>query len=332
MTQVKKDPWHRNHLIRDAIGRALYESMGADPSIHLFGEGAHVKVHFDAPKIEQEFLDRVHTLPISEDGNTNFAVGAALAGVKPVVDIITADFMFRAFDSIANTAAKLNFVQATGETPKTMVIRGEFLTAGPTTGQRPEALFARIPGLNVAVPSTPRDAYGLMKTALKGPGVTVFFEDRMLRDDLVVEAFDADDGDISIPFGKAAVRRVASIPRLTIVTYGLARQFVEWVLDQSKIWGVELIDLRTLYPLDWETIELSAERTGALLVVEPDVRFMGIGAEIVASIAAAQPTVRVLRLGAPRTSIPASMALHSKVFPGQEQVERAIEVLVRHGN
>ena len=182
MTTVKAQAFYRNHLLRDGINQAIYDAMQIDPSIYLFGEGAWVKARYDAPQILAEFRERIMTMPIAEDGSVNFAVGASLLGVKPVVDIITADFLYRCFDSIANTAAKLNFVQAEGEPPKTMVIRAEFLTGGPTTGQRPEALFAHIPGLNVVVPSTPRDAYGLMRTALQTPGVAIFFEDRMIAD------------------------------------------------------------------------------------------------------------------------------------------------------
>ena len=162
------DVWFRNGLIRSAVGRALHEAMVADPAIHLFGEGCAAKMHFDAPEIERDFPDRIHTLPISEDSNSNFAVGASLLGVKPVVDVITSDFLYRTFDSIANTAAKLNTVLAKGESPKTLLVRAEFLTAGPTTGARPEALFTHIPGVNVVVPSTPKDAYGLTLAALDG--------------------------------------------------------------------------------------------------------------------------------------------------------------------
>src|ERR1700726_1709162 len=102
--------WFRNRLIRDGICRAIYEEMKKDSSVYLLGEGAHMKVHFDAPDIEAEFPNRIVTLPISEDGNTNFGVGAALMGVKPIVDVITSDFLFRTMDSICNTAAKINFV------------------------------------------------------------------------------------------------------------------------------------------------------------------------------------------------------------------------------
>lgn len=324
--------WFRNHLIRDAIGRALYEAMEDDPRIYLFGEGAHVKVHFDAPAVEQRFPDRVITLPISEDANTNFAVGASLLGVVPVVDVITADFLYRTLDAIANTAAKLNTVGGGVEEPRTLVIRSEYLAAGPTTGQRPEALFTHIPGLNVVVPSTPRDAYGLMRTALATPGVTVFFEDRMIADS-ETEAEDLATETVGpIPFGRAAVRVPvwANPLALTVVSYGLARQMTEGVLRRLHLeGGVELLDLRTLYPLDWSSLEASARRSKHILVIEPDVQYGGVGAEIVAQIAEWMPDVRVRRLGAPRWTLPASAEVLRQLGPTAADIGRVLQEALR---
>jgi pyruvate/2-oxoglutarate/acetoin dehydrogenase E1 component len=318
MQQLKppKDLWFRNRLLRDAIGQAIYEEMKSDPAIHLFGEGAHMKVHFDAPKIEEEMLDRVHTLPISEDGNTNFAVGASLVGVKPVVDIILADFMYRSMDSIANTAAKLNFVQGS---KRTMVVRAEFLIGGPTVGLRPEALFTHMPGINVVVPSTPMDAYGLMKTALHTEGVTVFFEDRVIKDSLIKEEDKVLVG--PIPLGQARLRNVKTRPKLTIVTYGLGRQIVESALEQGNLKDVDVIDLRTLYPIGWIEIYDSLDWTGRLLIVEPDVTYGGIGAEIAARVAEKDSKVIIKRLGAPREMLPAS---NPDMLPTEEDVLECI--------
>lgn len=320
-----KDPGFRNHFLRDAIGRAIYDQMKADPAIRLFGEGAHVKIHFDAPQIEREMIERVHTLPISEDGNLNFAIGASLLGVKPVVDVITADFLYRAMDSICNTAAKLNFISP--DSPKTIVVRAEFLIGGPTTGQRPEALFTHIPGLNVVLPSTPADTYGLMRTALSTPGVTIFFEDRMIED-AKTKPEDCVINPVHIPFAQAVLRKLVRAPRVTVVTYGLARQLIESALDLDSL-GVQLVDLRTLYPLDWEAVLESSASTGRLLVVEPDVAYGGIGAEIVAQVAERLPWVRVKRLGGPRMTIPASRGLHEYLMPNQKQIEATIVEMLR---
>ena len=317
-TPPKTSPYRRNHRLRDAIGQALHDAMAADPSIHLFGEGCEVKIHYDAPAIERDFPDRCHTLPISEDGNVNFCVGAALMGVKPVVDIISADFLYRAMDSICNTAAKANFARP--DLPITLVIRAEFLSGGPTTGQRPEALFAHIPGLNVVIPSTPRDAYGLMWTALDTPGVTLFFEDREIQDDLLSVA----DQRLLSRIGFYALERSHGnvTPDVTIVTYGLMRQVVEQAVPPD--WNVDIIDLRCIWPLDFLEILQSVRRSGKLLIVEPDVQFGGVGAEIVAQVAERMPHVRVKRLGAPRSTTPASPALHDQMLPTDEEIIHAI--------
>lgn len=325
MQQSKQaNPFVRNHLIRDAIGLAIFEEMERDESIYLFGEGAEVKQHYDTPYILDKFPDRVVTLPISEDGNTNFAIGASLLGVKPVIDVITADFLYRTMDAICNTAAKLNFVAP--DNPKTIVIRSEFLLAGPTTGQRPESLFTHIPGLNVVIPSTPRDAYGLMRTALNTPGVTIFFEDRMIQDDLLDEPDCRMDSPIG--FGFSMLRQEGGFkPNLTIVTYGLMRQIVEETrgdLSRRPLRGVDLIDLRTIYPIDWTEIKASVRKSGKLLIVEPDVQYGGVGAEIAAQIAEEMPETRIKRLGGVRETAPANQAGLARMMPTEENIINAI--------
>ena len=330
-TPVKKaSPFARNHLIRDGINQAIYDTMKIDPAVFLCGEGAWVKAKYDAPQILEEFPDRIVTLPIAEDSSVNFAVGMALLGIKPVVNLITADFTFRAADGIINTAAKLNFALPEGEPPRTIVIQAEFLLGGPTTGARPEMLFARIPGLNVVIPSTPNDAYGLMHTALTSPGVTIFLEDRMILDSLTAPEDMAGVGIMAIPFGEASIRRCPGGATLTIVTYGLMRQNVESALDERKIDNVELIDLRTLYPIDWATLFDSAQRTGKLLIIEPDVLYGGIGAEIAAT-AVDWGLYKISRLGAPRETIPASPAGHARMLPSPEEILAAIRRMEGYG-
>ncbi|MFQ6027736.1 MAG: transketolase C-terminal domain-containing protein [Dehalococcoidia bacterium] len=316
---VKADPFYRNHLIRDGIGRAIHEEMQRDSSIYLFGEGAHMKIHFDHPEIERDFADRVVTMPICEDGSTNFAVGASLLGVKPVVDVITADFLYRTMDSICNTAAKLNFV--TGE-DRTMVIRSEFLIGGPTTGQRPEALFTHIPGLNVVIPSTPRDAYGLMRTALRTPGVTLFFEDRMIKDEEINEIDQSLVGFVGL--GHALQRWTGGRDgRATVISYGICRQITEAVIEGQRS-KVDFFDLRSIYPIDWSLLHSSLKNTKKLLIIEPDVTYAGIGAEIAATVAEWDMGVKVKRLGAPKETIPASMALHERMLPSEQEIINAI--------
>jgi len=320
---MKKDPWFRNHLIRDAIYHAIYDRMRVDDSIYLMGEGSHMKIHFDCPAIEKEFPERVITLPISEDANTNFALGMALAGVKPIVDVITADFLYRTMDSICNTVAKTNFVSE----PRTIIIRAEFMTAGPTTGQRPEALFTHIPGLNVVIPSNPVDAKGLMDAALQDKGCTLFFEDRMIEDKTTFPS-DMDTGELTkVPLGKAQI--ITSGDKLTIISYGITLRMLEVLFGSTtEAKPYELIDLRSIYPVDYKLIEESAKKTGALLIVEPDVEYMGVGAEIAAEMSSrlfGKLRHPVMRLGAPRSTIPASRSLHDMMLPTERQILKLAE-------
>ena len=316
---MKKDPWFRNHFIRDSIYRAIYYKMKVDSSIYLMGEGSHMKVRFDAPYIEKEFPNRIITLPISEDANTNFALGMSLAGVKPIVDVISSDFLFRTMDGICNTVAKENFI---AEEKKTVIIRSEFLTGAPTAGQRLESLFTHIPGLNVVLPSNPADARALMNEALSLPEATIFFEDRMIPDSTTSPS-DLDDGlPKKMPFGVGCLRRIGS--KLTIVSYALTLRMLDRLLAEQQL-DYELIDLRCLYPVDYTLIAQSVHKTGALLIVEPDIAYSGIGAEIAAQISdrcfssLRQP---VRRIGSPRGVIPASIGLHEKVIPSGQDILR----------
>ena len=316
---------NRNHLIRDAIGLGIYDCMKRDSSIYLFGEGASMKMHFDCPAIEKEFPERIVTLPISEDGNTDFAVGASLVGVKPVVDVITSDFLFRTMDGICNTAPKVNFVTETVEEKKTIVIRSENITFGLTTGQRLESLFTHIPGLSVIYPSNPKDARGLMRTALKHPGVTLFFEDREIMD-ADARPKDLEDPDEDIPFGRASLVKKGDV--LTVVSYALTLQRARKVIEADNLQDrCDLIDLRSLYPLDMETIRKSVRKTGRLLVIEPDISHAGVGAEVLAEIAESSNLKMSSvphRLGAPMAMIPASQFLHKELIPTEEKIKRAI--------
>lgn len=323
---ARKDPWFRNRLIRDGIYRAIHAKMKDDKRVILLGEGSHMKVHFDCPAIEKDFPDRILTMPISEDGNTNFAVGLALSGMVPIVDVISSDFLYRTMDSICNTVRTVNAVH---EKPFTIVIRAEFLTGGPTSGQRVESMFLGVPGLRVGVPSNPADGLLMMQEAL-GPaaGASLLFEDRMIED----ATTPADRG-----FNED-VRKSGS--HVTVVSYGLMQRRVEVLLKDDP--RAELIDLRWLAPLKFGPLTAilnSVSKTGALVVVEPGVQIGGVGAEIVAQVAelflnspggtrplGAPPHWRpsFQRLGGPLATIPAARELHDRMFPSDEAILDAV--------
>jgi pyruvate/2-oxoglutarate/acetoin dehydrogenase E1 component len=333
---LKKDPWHRNRLIRDGIYHAIHAKMKENSRVVLLGEGSHMKVHFDCPAIEKDFPDRVLTMPISEDGNTNFAVGLALSGMVPIVDVISSDFLYRTMDSICNTVRTVNAVH---EKPFTIVIRAEFLTGGPTSGQRVEAMFLGVPGLRVGIPSNPADGLLMTRYALAKPGASLLFEDRMIED-----ATTPADQDLTqvASFGHPLHHYTGGIRKpgtdVTVVSYGLMQRRVEVLLKDDP--RAELIDLRWLAPLPMDAIVQSALKTGALLVVEPGCKTGGVGAEIVARVAelffnspgdsrptAAPPHWRqsFQRLGGPRATIPAARELHHLMFPSDEEILAAVE-------
>ena len=319
--------------------------MRADEHVHVFGEGARVKASFDAPDMLRDFYERVHTLPISEDGNVNFAVGASLLGVTPIVDVISADFLYRCADSIINTAAKMAATRSTER--HTIVIRAETLLGGPTTGQRPEAMFCHVPGINVVVPSTPHDSYGLMATALETPGVTLFLEDRMIEDAGPWHDDDLHVGPI-VPFGVIKVRplpmtaKVRKMPVVTVLTYGVMRQRVERCLGEwleawkgdlyvEPYYAVDLLDLRSLSPVDYDYLlngRYGLGRTGRLLIVEPDIAEYGIGAEIAATVAERALHVRVKRLGSKNKVTPAAPSLVKAMLPSDDDIKGALDALV----
>jgi pyruvate/2-oxoglutarate/acetoin dehydrogenase E1 component len=304
----------RNHRIRDAICQAIYEQMQIDPMVYSLGEGNHVKMMYDAPKLYEDFKDRIITLPISEDANVNFAVGASLLGVKPIVDIITSDFLFRVMDSVCNTAAKTELLYP----GHTIVIRSEFFTAAPSCGQRIESIFTHIPGLNVVVPSYPDYAHFLMKKALTRPGVTLFFEDREIQD-AEFEGYDS-----------RQLIKSFNGDKLTIISYGLALRQVHRLINEHNLSGIDLIPLQTLYPLDWASIEAHVNHTGRCLIVEPDMSYMGIGSEISAFVGESCYALLerpVKRLGMRRSIIPAS-PINSSMQPSDSQVLETIRSML----
>ena len=194
-------------------------------------------------------------------------------------------------------------------------------------------MFTHVPGLRVVVPSTPRDAYGLMRTALATPGVTLFFEDRMIQDNDDWLPEELATGEVC-DFGTAYWSQKGQRGTVTIVTYGVMRQVVQRILRKYRFNGdryaegyemlCDLIDLISLSPIDWDCIEKLLERTNRLLIIEPDIQYGGIGAEIAAHFAEAMPHVRIKRLGAPMATIPAAMSLHSQMMPSEQEIVDAI--------
>ncbi|MGH9917803.1 MAG: transketolase C-terminal domain-containing protein, partial [Nitrososphaerales archaeon] len=238
--------------MRYAIWDAVCESMSGDDSIFILGEGARVKCSFDYPAILDRFPERVVTAPVAEAGIVNVALGAALNGGRPIVDLTFDDLSLRAAEEIINQVAKAHFMTA-GKLKARVVIKADFnRPENCQSGSRWEALFLHSPGIRVYIPSTPRDARFMMRSALTGEDPVIFFEDRIIDfpQDLEEPPSPTDDESIGL------ARTVVSGDRLTAVSYGYGVHLVREAIERLGAPGaVELIDLRTLNPLDIDSVK-----------------------------------------------------------------------------
>ena len=315
-----------------AIRQALEEEMERDESVILLGEdiaeyGGAFKL---TEGIAERFgTERVRNTPISENGFVGVAVGAAMTGLRPVVEIMFMDFITLAFDQLVNHAAKFHY-QFGEQCRMPLVVRcpaGAGRGYGPTHSQSLERYFVSTPGIVVLAPATAEDAKGLLKSAIRCDDPVVFVESKLLystRDEVP-------EGDYTTPIGEAAIRREGS--DLTIVTYS---RMVPEALKAAEVLGdrgveAEVVDLRTLAPLDMRTITESVGNTGRALIVEEGWLTGGVGAEIAAGIAEQcfdyleDPPRRVAAADAP---VPASRVLEDAATPDYADIARAAAALV----
>jgi pyruvate/2-oxoglutarate/acetoin dehydrogenase E1 component len=314
---------------RTTLSRAyrdgVAEEMERDPSILVMGtdlyeRGGHwAQVTDLGPRFGRY---RVRNTPISEAAMVGAGVGAALNGLRPVVDLNFIDFAFGAMDEIVNQAAKARYWW---DRPVPLVVRGTtgFAGGGAQHNNSIESWFSHVPGLLVAYPSTPADAKGLIKTALRGADPVIFLMHKMLTG-LRGPAGGPDD---LVPFGSAAIRRPGR--DVTVVGYGAAVGKAVRAADQLAADGIEteVIDLRTVMPLDLATVEASARRTGRLVISTEDYRHGGIGAEIAAALQESlygELAGPILRVGAGFAPVPHSPVLLDALTPGIEEVTAAI--------
>ncbi|NNE69974.1 MAG: dehydrogenase [Rhodothermales bacterium] len=268
----------------DAVSAALDSAMADDESVVLLGQdiaeyGGVFKV--TAGMLERYGADRVRNTPIIESGAVGAAIGLALTGFRPVLEIQYADFITCGFNQIVNNLATTHYRWGA---PLPVTIRAPYggqIGAGPFHSQSIEAWFCHVPGLKVVIPSTPADAKGLLLSAIDDPNPVLFFEHKLLYRQ---KRGDVPTGAVRVPLGKAAVVREGS--DATIVSWGLG---VDWALEAAREQeaegrSVEVVDLRTLVPWDRETVLASVRKTGRLLVVHEAVRTGGFGGEIAAEI------------------------------------------------
>ncbi len=316
----------------EAIADGLRQAMRADPSVILLGEdvGAYGGAFKLTKGFVEEFgLHRVIDTPISEAAVVGAAIGAALVGLRPVAEMQFADFVSNAFNQIVNVAATSAY-RAGGCVP--LVIRapcGAGTHGGPFHSQSVEAYFFHTPGMKIVLPATPADAKGLLLSAIADPNPVLYLEHKALYR---AQPGPVDEGLTFVPLGDAPVRRPGR--DVSVMTYGMMVHRCLEAAEEAAQEGVdaEVIDLRTLLPLDLTTITDSVTRTSRVLVVHEDRLRGGIGAEIAAYIGEhlfSLLDAPICRVGAPDTPVPYAPALEAAYLPSVERIRRAIVHLAR---
>ena len=321
---------------REALNQAMREEMRRDDRIFLIGE--EVGYYQGAFKVSKGFVEefgsqRVLDTPITEAGFTGLAIGAAMAGLHPIVELMTFNFGILALDQIVNNAAKIRYMSG-GQLSVPIVIRGPGSAAhqlGAQHSQSLEAWFCHVPGLKVVAPATPHDAKGLLKSAVRDQNPVIFIEAQLLYS----TKGEVQEGEYTIPIGQAELKRQGK--DVTIVAYSkmllLALEVAE-LLARDGI-EAEVVDPRTLKPFDLATITASVKKTGRLVIVEEGWRFAGLGAQIAESVYSEAfdyldgPIVRVTGADVP---MPYSRPLEDAAIPDRDRVLAAVRRLVKGGN
>ncbi|GAF80937.1 unnamed protein product [marine sediment metagenome] len=321
--------------VREAISQALREEMYRDERVFIMGE--EIGIWGGTYAVTRGFLDefgekRVRDTPIAEGVIVGAAAGAAIAGLRPVAELMTINFAFLAMDQIVNHVAKLHYM-FNGQITCPIVIRtvgggGRQLAA--THSQTPDVVFAHFPGLKVVAPSTPADAKGLLKAAIRDDDPVLFIEHSTLYQ---VRGEVPDDEDLMVPIGISDVKREGK--DVTIVSYSKMLHASLSAADQLANQGVdaEVIDLRTLRPLDTRPILESVQKTNRLVVVEEGWRAYGIGAEVatrVTELAFDYLDAPVRRVAQAEVPLPYNRRLEQMALPQEEDIVRAVnDVLYR---
>jgi pyruvate dehydrogenase E1 component beta subunit len=309
-----------------AIFEAHQEEMLRDERVVMIGED--ISLYTKSGILDGALSDRIFSAPISENGFCGMGVGAAMTGLRPVVDLTIASFIYLAMDQIVNQAAKIRYMTG-GQATIPVVFRASMWHDGSNAAHhsdRPYPLLMNSPGLKVVVPATPADVKGLIKSAIRDDDPVVIFEDNSLW----FRSGPVPEGEHLTPIGVAAVRRPGD--DVTLVAIGSVQQDA---LDAAEILAkegtsVEVIDPRTLTPLDKPTILDSVERTGRLVIVDPAHRTCGAAAEI-AAIAAEEAfhalKAPIARVTTPDVPIPFSPSLEEPLYPRKDSIVEAVRKL-----
>jgi len=315
--------------MREAISQALWEEMERDPSVFILGE--EVGVWGGTYAVTKGFYDhfgpeRVRDTPIAEAAIIGAAIGAALTGLRPVAELMTINFAFSAMDHIVNEAAKLHYMFG-GQFLLPMVMRavgGGGRQLGATHSQTPDAIFAHFPGLVVVAPGTPEDAKGMLKSAIRSNDPVLFIEHATLYQ----VRGEVPEGDYLIPLGKSRVQRPGR--DVSIITYSKMLEVSTKAADQLAKEGIEaeIVDLRSLRPLDMEPVIASFKKTNRAVIVEEGWRSFGVGSEVASRIyeeAFDYMDVPIKRVAQKEVPLPYNRDLEQMALPQVEDVIHAVK-------
>ncbi len=321
---------------REALRQAMTEEMERDERVFLMGE--EVAEYNGAYKVSQGMLDqfgprRVIDTPISENGFSGIGIGAAMVGLRPIVEFMTFSFSWVAFDQIVNNAANMRYMSG-GQFAVPIVFRGCSGIAGclgATHSHRPEAVFAHFPGLVVLTPATPADAKGMLKAAIRSDDPVIFIEHENLLGD---KAEVSDDPDLLVPIGKANIARAGD--DVTIISY--SRSVITSLKAAEKLAeegiSVEVIDIRSIRPLDLDTILTSVVKTHRAVIVEEDWPYCGVGASIADRIynkVFDELDAPIRRVTAKDSPIPYNKTLEALTVPSVERVIAQVKDVLYRG-
>jgi pyruvate/2-oxoglutarate/acetoin dehydrogenase E1 component len=303
---------------------AILEEMRSDPTVFAMGQDLRGGIYGKYPL--DEFGDRVRSLPISEAANVGAAIGSALTGMRPVLDMTIATFLYSGMDQIINQAAKLRFLFG-GQAQVPLVIRASMFYGSSQAAHhndRAYAMFMHTPGLKIIVPSNPVNAKGLMRAAIRSNDPVICFEDANLWG---TRAEVPTDPDFHIPLGSAEIQREGT----DVTVIGIAQSLrtigqALKVLDKDGI-SVEVIDPRSLCPFDWDTVQSSVEKTRRVVVVDNGPLTCGVAAEIAATVAErfhGRLLAPTKRLTAPDVPVAFSPQLEKSVLPSKADVVEAV--------
>ena len=312
--------------VRTAIRDAIAEEMRADSDVFLIGE--EVGEYEGAYKVSQGLLaefgeKRIIDTPITEAGFTGLAIGAAISGLKPIVEFMTWNFAFQAIDQIINSAAKTNYMSG-GLVNVPIVFRGPNGSALQVAAQHSHdlsSIFSNIPGLKVVSPYDSTDAKGLLRASIQDPNPVIFLENELLYN----EVFEVPDIDYNIPIGSASIKRLGSDITITAFSRGVSAALGAADLLEKYNISAEVIDLRTLRPLDTKTIINSVKKTSRIVSVEEGWMSSGIGAEIISQVTLNAfdyldaPPKRISSLDVP---LPYAKNLEDLCVPNKENVAK----------